>query len=85
MSFCPEDGHEFPLPPTARHGQLVCCPQCLRPLRFEKAADETPLPFLIPLHPDKLTLAERNGYEQVKEQIMQQRLDKASSERRIIQ
>lgn len=85
MSFCPEDGHEFPFPPTARHGQLVCCPVCLRPLRLETAVDGTQLPFLTPMHPDKLALAERNGYEQVKDQIMQQRLQQASSERRIIQ
>jgi hypothetical protein len=37
------------------------------------------------MNPDKLPLAERNGYEQVKAQILQQRLDKAVGERRIIQ
>lgn len=83
--FCPTDGFEFPLPPNAPHGVLICCPQCLNPLRLKKVDAETCEPFLTPENPDRLNLQERNGWEHTRDQLMSDRLKKASSERRIIQ
>ena len=80
--YCPKDGFEFDLPPTAPHGALLCCPQCLLPFRAQKADATTFEPFLTELNPDRLPLAERNGYDQTRERIVAQRL--AQVEKKLI-